>query len=405
MLQTERIKKDFPVLSRKINGRELVYLDSAATSQVPTQVIDKISEFDKNFRANVHRGVHTLSQEAGALFEDSRKIIGDFIGAGSSEEIIFTRGATEGINLVAYSWGEENIRAGDKIVLTISEHHSNFVPWQALAKRKNAQIEIINVSKDGQLELEDLEQKLKGAKLLAITHASNVLGTINPIKMISQIAHGVGVLVLIDGAQAVPHLSVNVQDLGVDFYVFSGHKMLGPTGIGVLWAKKEILEKMRPFNYGGDMIREVKIGASTWNDLPYKFEAGTPNISGAIGLAEAAKYLTNFGMEYLRRHEQNLIKYAISQFIQRGIQIIGPKNSSTKTGVITFNVPGVHPHDVAQILDGEGIAIRTGHHCAMPLHEFLGLEATCRASFYLYNTESDVDKLMEGLNKVKKVFS
>lgn len=405
-LNVEQIRKDFPILTREVKPNvPLIYLDSTATAQKPSSVIGAMSHYYNHSNANIHRGVHTLAEEATAMYEGARERIAKFINAKSSKETIYTRNATEAINLVAYSWGRANIKQGDVIVLTEMEHHSNLVPWQMLAAEKNAKIEIIPVTDDGELELNTYESILKlSPKIICVTQMSNVLGTINPIQEIAAKAHAAGALVMVDGAQSVPHFAVDVQTLGADFLAFSAHKMCGPTGIGILWSRQQLLEAMPPFLGGGDMIKRVYLREFKPNDLPHKFEAGTPAIAEAIGFGAAVDYLTAVGMDFIHDYERDVIAYAIERLEEvPGVKIFGPK-AERRGGVAAFSFEGVHPHDVAQILDSDGIAVRAGHHCAMPLHDRFNLPATTRASFYLYNTKSEVDKLIEGLYKVKKMF-
>ncbi|TSC53344.1 MAG: cysteine desulfurase/selenocysteine lyase [Microgenomates group bacterium LiPW_16] len=406
MLDVGKIRKDFPILRRLIAGKPLVYLDNAATTQKPQVVIDAIVDYYTRYNANIHRGIHTLAVEATQSYEEARKKVGRFINAKSEKEIIFTRGTTEAINLVAYSWGRLNVEKGDEIVLTVAEHHSNLVPWQQLALENGATLKYLDIDEQGYLDIKILGETItKKTKLVAVTHVSNVLGTINPIKEIVRVAHQKGALVLVDGAQAVPHIKVDVQDLGCDFYAFSSHKMLGPTGIGVLWGRKEVLEVLPSFQFGGDMIREVYLDRTVFAELPHKFEAGTPDIAGAIGLGAAIDYLNKVGMENVRTHEKKLVGYGLAQMTKiPGLTIYGPMTTRDHSGVIAFNVSGIHPHDLAQILDGEGVAIRSGHHCAMPLHARLGISASARASFYIYNTCQEIDKLVEGIKKAKRIF-
>lgn len=404
ILDVKKIKEDFPIFKRKINGKPLVYLDNAATTQKPIQVINAISDFYKRYNANVHRGVYTLAEEATAAYEESRKEVADFINAKSYEEIIFARNATEAINLVAYAWGRRNVQEGDVILVTEMEHHSNLVPWQMLAKEKKAKLEFLRIDDEGKLE-EDLSKINKKVKILAITHASNVLGTINPVEKITKIAHEEGISVLVDGAQSVPHMQVDVKKIDCDFLAFSGHKMLGPMGIGVLYAKREILENMDPFLTGGEMIKNVDYYESTWNDLPWKYEAGTPNVEGAIGLAEAIRYLKKIGMDRIRRHEMKLIGYAIERLSEiKEMKIYGPLDANSRGGVISFNLGEIHAHDVASILDQEGVQIRAGHHCAKLVMKKYNVPAMARASFYIYNDEEDIERLYEALLVVKEVF-
>ncbi len=397
---TLNVKGDFPIL----RNNNLAYLDSGATSLKPRSVIQAVNSYNSKYSANVHRGIYKMSEKATLEYEKARELIADFINA-RFDEIVFVRNTTEAINLVAYVWGEATIRKQDNILASVMEHHSNFVPWQELAKRKKAQFRVIDI-KNGELDLKDFAKKLNSkTKLVAITHVSNVLGTINPIKEIIRIAHKNGALVLVDGAQAAPHLKVDVKDLGCDFYAFSGHKMLGPTGIGVLWARKEILDGMQPFMFGGSMIEQVSLKNSTFNHSPEKFEAGTPDISGAIGFGEAVKYLSQIGMDKIVSYEEDLRNYAYLKLSKiKDLTIYGPKDINKKCGVFAFNIQGIHPHDLATILDEEGIAVRAGHHCAMPLHTSLHLIASVRASFYIYNDKDDVDKLVAALNKAIKVF-
>lgn len=407
MMDIQQIRKDFPILNRKINGKPLVYLDNAATTQKPRQVIDALVDYYENHNANIHRGIHTLAEEATSMYENAREKIAKFIGADSSKEIIFVRNSTEAINLVAYSWGRTFLKSGDEIVLSESEHHSNLVPWQLLAKEKGVKLLFIPLNKEGYLDLSYFKKMLSSkVKLVSLIHISNVLGAINPVSEIGRLAHDVGAKFLIDGAQSVPRMPINVKDLNCDFLVASGHKMLGPTGIGFLYGKEELLEKMPPFLGGGDMIREVYLDYSVWNEIPFKFEAGTPNIADAIGLGVAVDYLENIGMDNIFAHEKELTRYTLEKLSEiSGITIYGPKTTDSKTGVVSFTLKGVHPHDVAQILDQEGIAIRSGFHCAMPLHQKFKLHSTCRASFYIYNTIEEIDKLVQGIGKVKKTFT
>jgi cysteine desulfurase/selenocysteine lyase len=403
---TEKIRRDFPILDREVrSGVKLVYLDSTATAQKPAAVIEEMSRYYRTTNANIHRGVHTLAEEATAEYESARKRIAEFIHAGSPREIIFTRNATEAINLVALTWGRANLQAGDVIILTELEHHSNLVPWQILAAERGLRLEFIPVAPDGMLDQDEYARLLKlEPKLVAFSHMSNVLGTISPAQEMVRKAHTAGSLVLIDGAQSVPHFPVDVLDLDVDFLAFSGHKMCGPTGIGILYGKRALLEAMPPFMGGGDMIRKVYLRSFTPNDLPYKFEAGTPAIAEAIGLGAAVDYLSAIGMDGIAEHEHELTRYAMDRLSEvGGLTLLGP-TADQRGGVTSFTVKGIHPHDIAQILDGEGIAVRAGHHCAMPLHDKYQIPATTRASFYLYTTKGEIDQLVEGIEKVKKVF-
>jgi cysteine desulfurase/selenocysteine lyase len=402
----EKIRKDFPILSREVRpGVPLVYLDSTATSQKPGSVIDVMDQFYRRSNANIHRGIHTLAEEATAAYEAARQRIADFIHAPSPRQIIFTRNATESINLVANSWGRANLNSGDVVILTEMEHHSNLIPWQILAAERGFHLEFIPVTPDGFLDLEAYGLLLDlQPKLVAFTHMSNVLGTINPAEEIVRLAHQAGAVTLIDGAQSVPHFAVDVQGLDVDFLAFSSHKMCGPTGIGVLYGKKELLEAMPPFLGGGDMIKRVHLRDFVPNELPYKFEAGTPAIAEAAGLGAAVEYLSQVGMGAIAQHEHKIVEYALERLEEiPGIKVFGPP-AQNRGGVASFMLTGVHPHDISQILDVDGIAIRAGHHCAMPLHEKFKLPATARASFYLYNTTAEVDRLAESLYKVKTIF-
>jgi cysteine desulfurase / selenocysteine lyase len=401
------VRRDFPILEREINGRPLVYLDSASTSQKPRVVLDAVDRYYREYNANVHRGIYTIGEEATAAYERARVQVGRFINAPDSHEVVFTRNATEAINLVAYSWGRRNINRGDPIVLTEMEHHANLVPWQLLVQERDGDLEFIPITDDGVLRLDVLDVLLRlKPKLVAFTHVSNTLGTINPVREMVAMAHEAGALVLVDGAQAVPHVPVDVQELGADFYAFSGHKMLGPMGSGALWARRELLEAMPPFLAGGEMIREVHLRRSDFNDIPWKFEAGTPAVADAIGLGVAAEYLGELGMSAVRDHERELVAYALDVLPRSvpGIQLYGPMDPDLRGGVIPFNLPGIHPHDVAQVLDRSGIAVRAGHHCTMPLHERLDLAATARASFNVYSTREDIDALVSGLLDVQRVF-
>ena len=404
----ENIRKDFPILDRTVrDNKTLVYLDNASTTQKPNQVIDAINDYYKNHNANIHRAVYALAEEATELYEQTRDKVANFINVPNRDEIIFVRGTTEAINLVAYAWGRTHIKEGDIIVTTEYEHHSNIVPWQLLTQEKGAKLEYIGMDDNGELILEDLDKYLATGKvkLVAFSLMSNVLGTISDAEAIISKCKDAGVLTLVDGAQAVPHMKVDVEKLNCDFFAFSGHKMLGPTGIGILWVKKPVLETMNPFHGGGDMIREVHKYETTWNDLPYKFEAGTPNIADVVGFGAAIDYLTKIGMDNIREHEIELTKYALEKLSQvKGLHVYGTKDIAKRGGVISFNFADVHPHDVAQIIDEEGIAVRSGHHCAQVLMERLNVAATSRASFYIYNTKEEVDKLINSLNKVAEVF-
>ena len=404
----ENIRNDFPILKRTVrDNKQLVYLDNASTTQKPNQVIDAITDYYRNHNANIHRAVYALAEEATKAYEASRDKVANFVNIKNRQEIIFVRGTTEAINLVAYAWGRPHINEGDIIVTTEYEHHSNIVPWQLLTQEKRAKLEYIGMDDDGELILDDLDKYLATGKvkLVAFSLMSNVLGTITNAEKIIEKCKAAGVPTLVDGAQAVPHMKVDLEELGCDFFAFSGHKMLGPTGIGVLWVRKSVLETMVPFHGGGDMIREVHKYETTWNDLPYKFEAGTPNIADVVGLGAAIDYLTKIGMDNVREHEIELTKYAIEKLSAvKGLHIYGTQDISKRGGVISFNFADVHPHDVAQIVDGEGIAVRSGHHCAQVLMERLNVAATSRASFYIYNTKQDIDILVNSLNIVAKVF-
>lgn len=402
-LDVEAIRDDFPILKQKIDP-PLVYLDSAASSQKPNRVIEALSEYYRAYNANIHRGIYRISEKATALYEESRKKIARFINARRPCQIIFTRNTTESINIVAYSWGNANLRAGDEILVSVMEHHSNLVPWQLLAQRTGAKLQFIEVTDEGFLHLEDLDRLLtERTKLVAITHVSNVLGTVNPVQSITTAAHAVGAKVLIDAAQSVPHLPVDVQAINCDFLAFSGHKMCGPTGIGVLYGKLDLLEEMPPFLGGGSMIRTVQRELSTYADLPQKFEAGTPSIAQAIGLGAAVDYLNDIGLDAIHPHEQDLLEYAHQKLSEiEGITIYGPKPRH-KVGAITFNLDRIHAHDVAGIVDQDGVAIRAGHHCTQPLMQRFGVIATARASFYLYNKLEEVDSLYDGLLNAQKI--
>jgi len=405
VLDVKKIKMDFPILNQLVNGHKLVYLDSAATSQKPRQVIDAMNDYYSNYNSNVHRGVHKLSAESTEKYEQSRKKVAEFINAKDSKEIIFTKNATEAINLFYYSWALENLKAGDEVITTEMEHHSNLVPWQNLQKR-GVKLNFVSINSDGLLSESEYENLLSNkTKLVTVTHVSNVLGTINDIQKMAKLAHDYGSVIFIDGAQSVPHMPIDVRKLDVDFLAFSGHKMLGPTGIGVLYGKASLLNSMNPFLYGGDMIKEVHMRDTIFNSIPYKFEAGTPPIAEAIGLGAAIDYLRNIGMKNVRIHERNLINYALDRLSDiKDLVIYGPMDADSRCGVIAFNLGDVHAHDLASVLDDQGIAVRSGHHCAMPLIEKLGVPATARASFYIYNNEEDIDRLVDGLNYAKKVF-
>ncbi len=406
-LDATTIRADFPIFERDFGGRTLAYLDSAATSLKPRVVSDAVHDYNVRYSANIHRGIYTIAEEATAAFERARAKVGRFLNARDSHEIVFVRNATEAINLVAYSWGRRNIGAGETVVLTELEHHANLVPWQLLAQEKDANLEFVPIDDEGRLVRETYEALLaRGPRLVAFTHVSNGLGTINPVREMVDQAHAAGALVLVDGAQAVPHGPVDVQALDADFYVFSGHKVLAPTGSGALWARRELLEEMPPFLTGGDMIREVHLRQSEFNDVPWKFEAGTPDIAAAIGLGAALDYLDAIGMDRVREHERQLTAYALELLPREvpGIVLYGPTTASERAGIVTFNLPDVHPHDVATLLDREAIAVRAGHHCTQPLHERIGEAATARASFNVYSGQDDIERLVEGLKKVQRIF-
>jgi cysteine desulfurase / selenocysteine lyase len=402
----EQIRADFPLLAREVNGKPLVYLDSGATSQKPASVIEAIDHYYRHSNANIHRAVYDLGEESTALYEGAKQRVADFIG-GQFEETIFTRNVTEAINLVRYTWGRQNVGAGDVVLITKMEHHSNIVPWQLLCEEQGATLEYLTVDDDGKLNLDELDTKLAGGrvKLVAVTHVSNVLGTINPVAEIALRAHAAGAKVLVDGAQAVPQLPVDVKDVGADFYGFTGHKMLGPNGIGVLWARRVLLEEMPPFLGGGDMIRTVADDHSTWNDLPWKFEAGTSSIADGVGLGAAVDYLSGLGMDAVRAHEQDLTTYAFERLADvPGVKIHGPLQPGERGGIVSFELEGVHPHDIAEICNRDAVCIRAGHHCAQPLMRVLGVPATARASFGVYNMRDDVDRLVSSLLKARSIF-
>ncbi|MBL4715468.1 MAG: cysteine desulfurase [Bacteroidia bacterium] len=404
-MDVEKIRADFPILSQKVHGKDLAFLDNAASSQKPQQVLDATNNYYKTQHANIHRGVYHLSQVATFAYENSRKKIQKFINAASEKEIIFVRGTTEGINLVASSYGKDNVKAGDEIIITHMEHHSNIVPWQMLCKEKDAKLQVVPINDDGEMIFEELEKLIsEKTKLIALAHISNSLGTINPVKDVIELAHQHNIPVLLDGAQAVPHEKVDVQELDCDFYTFSSHKVYGPTGIGVLYGKEELLEKMGPYQGGGDMIKSVTFEKTTYNDLPHKFEAGTPDIAGVVGLAVAIDYVESIGYDNIFQHEQELLKCGTEALSQiDGLKIIG--TAKNKASVISFDMDGIHPHDIGQFLDNDGIAVRTGHHCTQPVMDRFNVPATTRASFSFYNTKEEIDRLVAGLIKVKEVFS
>jgi cysteine desulfurase/selenocysteine lyase len=409
MLDPYKIRKDFPILNRKINNHALVYFDNAATSQKPRQVIDAVRDYYERHNANVHRAVHTLSQEASELYEESHREVSKFINADGMEEIVFVRGTTEAINLVAYAWGLRVLNRNDEVIVSLMEHHSNIVPWEIISRMRGFRIKYVEVNADGSLNYKSFEELIsRKTKIVCLSHVSNVTGIVNDVKRVSTVAHEYDALTLVDGAQSVPHMPVDVKDLGADFMAFSGHKMLGPTGIGVLYGKKEILEKMEPFHGGGEMIREVSYDSKgkqcsiIWNVLPWKFEAGTPNVGGAVGLMGAVEYLKNIGMINVRNHEEMLTKYALNHIENRcqNVEIYGTKDTSLKCGIIPFGVEGLSSHDVALYLDNYGIMIRSGFHCAQPLHELLKLNSSARASFYVYNTREEIDRFIDVLREL-----
>jgi cysteine desulfurase/selenocysteine lyase len=409
MLNPHEVRKDFPILKREINGHPLIYFDNAATTQKPRQVIDAIKDFYENHNANVHRAVYTLSQEASETYESAHEEVANFINARGMEEIIFVRGTTEAINLVAYAWGLRSLKRDDEIVLSLMEHHSNIVPWEIISKIKGFKIRYIEVNSDGTLNHESFERLISTkTKMVCLCHVSNLTGIINDVKRIAKTAHEHGALMLVDGAQSVPHMPVNVKDLDADFVAFSGHKMLGPTGIGVLYGKREILEKLEPFQGGGAMIREVSFNRKTkscsitWNALPWKFEAGTPNVGGAVGLLEAVRYLKRIGMENVKKHEETLTKYALPRMQDccKELEVYGTKDASSRCGIIPFGVKGLSSHDVALFLDNSGIMVRSGFHCAQPLHELFKINSSARASFYIYNTREEIDTFIEVLKEI-----
>ena len=406
MYDVARIRLDFPILKREVRGKPLVYLDNAATTQKPQAVIDALTNYYTQYNANVHRGIHTMAEEATAAYEQARNAAATFIGAKAAENVVFTRNTTEAINLVAYAWGRRNLKPGDEVILSVMEHHSNLVPWQIIAGDTGAKLRFVDITEDGYLDIQGFHKLLnERTKLVALTHMSNVLGTITPIADIARAAHAYGALLLVDGAQSVPHMAVNVQELDCDFLCFSGHKMMGPTGIGALYGKEEVLDAMEPFMGGGEMIREVRLEQTSWNVPPWRFEAGTPNIADAIAWTAAFDYLSNLGMDKVRAHEMELTAYAMKRLseIER-ITLYGPKAIEDRGGVAAFNLPGIHPHDVGTALDQYGVAIRAGHHCAQPLHRRLKIDSSARASFYVYNTKEEIDAFIEGLMNTQEFF-
>ncbi len=404
-LDITAIRKEFPILSREIKGRPLIYLDNAATTQKPQQVIDAIVHYYTTYNANIHRGIHTLAEEATADFEQTRDVVKTFIGAGSREEIIFTKGTTESINLIAYTWGRKNIRAGDEIIISNMEHHSNIVPWQILCEEKDAILKVIPINDAGELILDEYEKMLGSkTKLVSIVHVSNALGTVNPVKQMIARAHDVGAVVMVDGAQSAVHLDIDVSDMDCDFFAFSAHKLYGPTGVGVLYGKKELLESMPPFQGGGEMIKEVTFNKTTFNDLPYKFEAGTPNIADVIAFKSAIQFIESIGKEKIREHEQELLEYAHQELEKiPGLHIIG--KAKDKISVVSFIIEKAHPQDIGILLDNRGIAVRTGHHCAQPLMDRFSIPGTTRASFAVYNTKDELDELVNGLKRAVKILA
>lgn len=404
---SKEIKSYFPILNQEINGHPLVYLDSAATSQKPVQVIEALKHYYEFDNSNVHRGVHTLGNRATEKYEGAREKVQKFINASSTAEIIFLRGTTTALNLVAQSYGRANVEEGDEIVITYMEHHSNIIPWQQLAKERGAVLKYIELEEDGTISLEQVRAAItERTKIVSMVYVSNVLGTMNPVKEVAEIAHGVGAVMVVDGAQAAPHLKIDVQQLDCDFFAFSGHKMVGPTGIGVLYGKKALLNEMEPVEFGGEMIDFVGLYDSTWKELPWKFEGGTPIIAGAVGLGAAIDFLNEVGLGEIEKHEHQMAAYAMDKMNGiDGLQIYGPTDPAKRAGIVTFNLNDVHPHDVATVLDMSGIAVRAGHHCAQPLMKWLEVSATARASFYLYNDESDIDRLVEGLRSAKEYFN
>jgi cysteine desulfurase/selenocysteine lyase len=402
-LDVQRVRRDFPILTRTVHGRPLVYLDSGASSQRPRAVIEAVNHYEQTSHANIHRGVYVLSEEATAAYEQAHVRVGQFINA-DWDEVVFTRNTTEALNLIAYAWGLHTLRAGDEVVVTQMEHHSNIVPWQQIARRSGATVHYIRVDAQGHLDMEHAATLIgPRTKMVSVTHVSNVLGTINPVRELGDMAHAQGALLCIDGAQSIPHMPVDVRAIGCDFFAFSGHKMLGPTGSGGLYGKRQLLEQMEPFLYGGDMISEVTFEGARWNELPWKFEAGTPAIAQGIGLGVAVEYLQGLGMAAVQAHEHTLVQYALERLGQvRDIEIYGPA-ADARGGVVSFNLNGLHPHDMASILDQHGVAIRAGHHCAMPLMHVLGINGTCRASFYVYNSVDEIDVLVEAIGEARRI--
>jgi cysteine desulfurase/selenocysteine lyase len=406
-LDVDTLRSQFPVLDQDVNGHRMVYLDSAATAQRPTSVIDAVSAFYREDNANVHRGIYELSRRATEAFEEARRVVAASLNAGEAEEVVWVRGTTEAINLVASTWGPVHVGQGDEIVLTMLEHHSNIIPWQLLAGRVGAKLRYVDIDDEGRLRLDQLDELLTPrTRLVAVGHVSNALGTVNPVADIVERAHAAGARVLVDGAQGAPHLPVDVQAMGCDFYAISGHKMCGPMGIGALWARRELLEEMPPYQGGGEMINTVDLEHATWADVPHKFEAGTPNVAGAVGMAAAVRFLDDVGRAAIEAHEHDLIEHGLEQLAAApGVRLFGPTSSEDRTAVFSFELEGVHPHDVATILDAEGVAVRAGHHCTQPLMRRLGVPATTRASCYLYNTVDELDRLADALERARKIFA
>ena len=405
-LDAPRLRADFPAFTEEMHGRPLAYLDSASSTQKPRQVLDTMRDFYETSYANVHRGVYTLAVRADERYEAAREIVRAFLNASSTREIIFTKGATEGLNLVAYAWGLGNLVPGDVVLVTELDHHSNFVPWQFIAQRTGASFRVLPIDDAGELQLDELDEMARSGqvKVVACNLVSNTLGTINPVETLSEWAHEQGAIAVVDGAQAAPHVPVDVQTLGCDFFAFSSHKLCGPTGVGALWGRRELLESMPPFNLGGSMIRSVSAEKTVWNELPYKFEAGTPPIAEAVGMGEALAYISDAGLDAIARHEHELLDHALERLQEvPGITLYGPP-AERRAGIVSFNVDGVHPHDVAQVLDWEGVAVRAGHHCTQPLMTRLGVAATTRASFYLYTLPEEIDRLVDGVNTVRRKF-
>jgi cysteine desulfurase/selenocysteine lyase len=406
-LDVERIREDFPILQREFDGQQLVYLDNGATSQKPEQVIDAISDYYRTYNANVHRGIHQLSQEASIAYEEAHDTVAEFVGADGREEMVFTKNTTEAENLVAYSWGLNELGPGDEIVTTEMEHHSSLVTWQQIGERTGADVKYVPITDEGYLDMEAAEELITDdTEMVSVVHVSNTLGTVNPVSELADVAHDHDSLIFVDGAQAVPTRPVDVKAIDADFYAFSGHKMLGPTGIGGLYGKRELLEAMDPYLYGGGMIRKVTFEETTWHDLPWKFEAGTPSIAQGVGFAEAVEYLEDVGMENVQRHEEALAGYALDRLSEfDDIEVYGPTTPEDRTGLVSFNLDGVHAHDLASIMNDHAVAIRAGDHCTQPLHDVLGVAASARASFYIYNTTEEIDALVEALDSARELFA